>query len=67
MEEVAAKAAQEELMRKKTELDLQDRYRLDLEREKMVTSASHCSAHTVTHCFVMSVSIIVSHLWFSLF
>ncbi|KAM6943474.1 switch-associated protein 70-like [Xenentodon cancila] len=36
MEEVAAKAAQEELMRKKTELDLQDRYRLDLEREKMV-------------------------------
>ncbi|XP_061566420.1 switch-associated protein 70 [Cololabis saira] len=36
MEEVAAKAAQEELMRKKTELDLHDRYRLDLEREKMV-------------------------------
>uniref|UniRef100_A0AAQ6AFZ1 PH domain-containing protein n=1 Tax=Amphiprion ocellaris TaxID=80972 RepID=A0AAQ6AFZ1_AMPOC len=36
MEEAAAKAALEELRRKKTQLDLQDRYRLDLEREKMV-------------------------------
>ncbi|KAM9409167.1 switch-associated protein 70-like isoform 2-T2 [Pholidichthys leucotaenia] len=36
MEETAAKATFEELMRKKTQLDLQDRYRLDLEREKMV-------------------------------
>ncbi|XP_071344583.1 switch-associated protein 70 [Trachinotus anak] len=36
MEEAAAKAALEELRRKKTELDIQDRYRLDLEREKMV-------------------------------
>uniref|UniRef100_A0A3Q1F6Y5 Switch-associated protein 70 n=1 Tax=Acanthochromis polyacanthus TaxID=80966 RepID=A0A3Q1F6Y5_9TELE len=36
MEEAAAKATLEELRRKKTQLDLQDRYRLDLEREKMV-------------------------------
>nr|XP_020466371.1 LOW QUALITY PROTEIN: switch-associated protein 70-like [Monopterus albus] len=36
MEEVAAKAAVEEHRRRKTQLDLQDRYRLDLEREKMV-------------------------------
>uniref|UniRef100_A0A3Q3K6F0 PH domain-containing protein n=1 Tax=Monopterus albus TaxID=43700 RepID=A0A3Q3K6F0_MONAL len=33
---VAAKAAVEEHRRRKTQLDLQDRYRLDLEREKMV-------------------------------
>ncbi|XP_068178526.1 switch-associated protein 70 [Antennarius striatus] len=36
MEEAAAKAATEEHKRKKTQTDLQDRYRLDLEREKMV-------------------------------
>ncbi|XP_070759833.1 switch-associated protein 70-like isoform X1 [Enoplosus armatus] len=36
MEEAAAKAATEEHRRKKTQSDLQDRYRLDLEREKMV-------------------------------
>uniref|UniRef100_A0A3P9HL98 Switch-associated protein 70 n=1 Tax=Oryzias latipes TaxID=8090 RepID=A0A3P9HL98_ORYLA len=36
MEEAAARAAREELQRKKTELDMQDRYRLDLEREKLV-------------------------------
>ncbi|XP_026233691.1 switch-associated protein 70a [Anabas testudineus] len=36
MEEAAAKATLEELRRKKTQLDLQDRYRLDLEKEKMV-------------------------------
>lgn len=36
MEEAAAKAAIEEDRKKKTQLDLQDRYRLDLEREKMV-------------------------------
>lgn len=36
MEEAAAKATLEELRRKKAQLDLQDRYRLDLEREKMV-------------------------------
>uniref|UniRef100_A0A673CVT4 Switch-associated protein 70 n=1 Tax=Sphaeramia orbicularis TaxID=375764 RepID=A0A673CVT4_9TELE len=36
MGEAAAKASIEEERRRKTELDLQDRYRLDLEREKMV-------------------------------
>uniref|UniRef100_A0A3Q2ZSD8 Switch-associated protein 70 n=1 Tax=Kryptolebias marmoratus TaxID=37003 RepID=A0A3Q2ZSD8_KRYMA len=36
MEEAAAKATLEELRRKKTRSDLQDRYRLDLEREKMM-------------------------------
>uniref|UniRef100_A0A8D3E9Q4 Switching B cell complex subunit SWAP70 n=1 Tax=Scophthalmus maximus TaxID=52904 RepID=A0A8D3E9Q4_SCOMX len=36
MEEAAAKEAFEENRRKKTQSDLQDRYRLDLEREKMV-------------------------------
>ncbi|XP_038594197.1 switch-associated protein 70-like [Micropterus salmoides] len=36
MEEAAAIAATEEHRRKKTQSDLQDRYRLDLEREKMV-------------------------------
>ncbi|XP_047220151.1 switch-associated protein 70 isoform X1 [Girardinichthys multiradiatus] len=36
MEEATAKAALEELRRKKKQSDLQDRYRLDLEREKMV-------------------------------
>ncbi|KAK5874002.1 hypothetical protein PBY51_018992 [Eleginops maclovinus] len=36
MEEAAAKAAEEEHRRKQSQLDLQDRYRLDLEKEKMV-------------------------------
>ncbi|XP_049417114.1 switch-associated protein 70 [Epinephelus fuscoguttatus] len=36
VEEATAKAADEELRRKQTQIDLQDRYRLDLEREKMV-------------------------------
>uniref|UniRef100_A0A1A8KP97 Switch-associated protein 70 n=1 Tax=Nothobranchius kuhntae TaxID=321403 RepID=A0A1A8KP97_NOTKU len=36
MEEAAAKATLEELRRKKNQSDLQDRYRMDLEREKMV-------------------------------
>ncbi|KAF1392826.1 hypothetical protein PFLUV_G00032080 [Perca fluviatilis] len=36
MEEAKAKAAVEEHRRKQTQLDLQDRYRLDLEKEKMV-------------------------------
>ncbi|XP_060893757.1 switch-associated protein 70 [Labrus mixtus] len=36
MDEAAAEAAVEEGRRKKTQLDLQDRYKLDLEREKMV-------------------------------
>nr|XP_046243891.1 switch-associated protein 70 [Scatophagus argus] len=36
MEEAAAKAAMEEQRRRKNQVDLQDRYRLDLEREKMV-------------------------------
>ncbi|XP_070691532.1 switch-associated protein 70 [Pempheris klunzingeri] len=36
MEEAAARAASEEHRRKQTQLDLQDRYKLDLEREKMV-------------------------------
>ncbi|XP_057703122.1 switch-associated protein 70 [Corythoichthys intestinalis] len=36
MEAVAAEAATEEERMKKTQLDLQDRFRLDLEREKMV-------------------------------
>ncbi|TMS13303.1 Switch-associated protein 70 [Larimichthys crocea] len=40
MEEAAAKAATEEHMRKKTQVDLHDRYRLDLEREKMVISSA---------------------------
>lgn len=39
MEEAAAKAALEENKRMKNQLDLQDRFRLDLEREKMVTTA----------------------------
>uniref|UniRef100_A0A1A8G0Z8 Switch-associated protein 70 n=1 Tax=Nothobranchius korthausae TaxID=1143690 RepID=A0A1A8G0Z8_9TELE len=36
MEEAAANATLEELRRKKNQSDLQDRYRMDLEREKMV-------------------------------
>ncbi|XP_059210671.1 switch-associated protein 70-like [Centropristis striata] len=36
MEEASAKAAAEEHRRKQSQLDLQDQYRLDLEREKMV-------------------------------
>ncbi|XP_008298269.1 switch-associated protein 70 [Stegastes partitus] len=36
MEEAMAKATLEELRRKKNQSDLQDRYRLELEREKMV-------------------------------
>ncbi|XP_054473164.1 switch-associated protein 70 [Anoplopoma fimbria] len=36
IDEAAAKAAMEEQRRKQTQSDLQDRYRLDLEREKMV-------------------------------
>lgn len=37
VEEAVAKATTEEHRRKKTQVDLQDRYRLDLEREKRVT------------------------------
>lgn len=40
MEEAATKAAIEEHRRKQSQLDLQDRYRLDLEREKMVTTVA---------------------------
>uniref|UniRef100_A0A8C9VGI1 Switch-associated protein 70 n=3 Tax=Scleropages formosus TaxID=113540 RepID=A0A8C9VGI1_SCLFO len=36
LEEAAAKAAREERMRLQTQVELQDRYRMDLEREKMV-------------------------------
>ncbi|KAM9816021.1 switch-associated protein 70b isoform 2-T2 [Syngnathus typhle] len=36
LEEAAAKAAEEEQRRLQTQVDLQDRYRVDLEREKMV-------------------------------
>ncbi|XP_056268838.1 switch-associated protein 70 isoform X1 [Pseudoliparis swirei] len=36
IEEAAAKAAMEEHRRNQTQLDLQDRYRMDLEREKLV-------------------------------
>lgn len=36
MEEAAVRAATEEHRRMKTQLDLQDRFRVDLEREKMV-------------------------------
>ncbi len=45
MEEAAAKAAIEEHRRKTTQLDLQDRYRLDLEREKMVTAVPESGSH----------------------
>lgn len=38
MEEAAVRAATEEHRRMKTQLDLQDRFRVDLEREKMVIS-----------------------------
>lgn len=40
MEEAAATAAEEEHTRKQTQLDLQDRYRLELKREQMVTTVS---------------------------
>lgn len=40
MEAAAAEAATEEERRKKTQLDLQDRFKLDLEREKMVNTRS---------------------------
>ncbi|MFT7814508.1 switch-associated protein 70-like isoform X1 [Arapaima gigas] len=36
LDEAAAKAAREEQMRLQTQVELQDRYRMDLEREKMV-------------------------------
>lgn len=49
MEEAAAKEAFEENRRKKTQSDLQDRYRLDLEREKMVTTASRTTLGSVKH------------------
>lgn len=48
MEEAAAKAALEELRRQKTQLDLQDRYRLDLEREKMVTAPLESTSHNAS-------------------
>lgn len=47
MEEAAAKATLEELQRKKTQSDLQDRYRLDLEKEKMVKSFSDTDSFIV--------------------
>ena len=40
MEDDAMKSALEEERRNKTQMDLQDRYRLDLEREKMVSRPS---------------------------
>lgn len=49
MEEAAAKAATEEHMRKKTQVDLHDRYRLDLEREKMVISVPESASHNLAH------------------
>lgn len=38
MEEASVRAATEEQRRELTHMDLQDRFRLDLEREKLVTS-----------------------------
>lgn len=38
MEEAAVRAATEEQRREISHMDLQDRFRLDLEREKLVTS-----------------------------
>lgn len=53
MEEAAAKAALEEQRRKQTQLDLHDRYRLDLEREKMVANVPLTTPdQVVTQCFV---------------
>lgn len=44
MEEAAGKATMEEHRRKRTQADLQNRYQLDLEREKMVSEP--CSVDT---------------------
>lgn len=49
MEEAKAKAELEELRRKKNQSDLQDRYRIDLEREKMVKVFPHCFIGVVSH------------------
>lgn len=46
MEEAAAEAAIEEHRREKTQSDLQDRYKLDLEREKMVTIVLCSTSHS---------------------
>lgn len=46
MEEAAEKAAMEEYRRKRTQADLQNRYQLDLEREKMVTGPPGVDANS---------------------
>lgn len=46
MEEAAEKAAMEEYRRKRTQADLQNRYQLDLEREKMVTGPPSVDANS---------------------
>ncbi|XP_061669726.1 switch-associated protein 70 isoform X2 [Syngnathoides biaculeatus] len=48
MEAVAAEAATEEEKTKKAELDLQDRFRLDLEKEKLEVSSVERAANEVT-------------------
>ncbi len=47
LEEAATNAAEEERRRLQTQTELQDRYRMDLEREKMVRHASSFSTETL--------------------
>lgn len=46
LEEAAANAAEEEQRRLQTQTELQDRYRVDLEREKMVRLSSSSSTES---------------------
>lgn len=45
MDEAAGKATMEEHRRKRTQADLQNRYQLDLEREKMVSQPYSADAN----------------------
>lgn len=62
LEEAAANAAEEERRRLQTQTELQDRYRMDLEREKMVC---HCSSVIRSKQVVGCVMVTTSYFWYN--
>lgn len=63
LEEAAANAAEEEKRRLQTQTELQDRYRRDLEREKLVCQSfsSACNVYNVQSSIVVPVGLNIIH------
>lgn len=59
----AAEAAMEDHRRKQTELELQDRHRLDLEREKMVIAEPQSAVHLAAPLSRPRGPVTLLHMW----